>query len=219
MLHDWGLRLAPESSLQLSLFHFKALNNRGPSAFRIKWKIEGWEILKVLASFCSSESPNVPTRPLVLHPVFQALWVSQFSWLALGFVKQEEAVSACRGRSASWSWGHRTHFPCTWKTHSSSVQKSNMPDLYTNNGDMTVTAHMLTSLAWEIIQKSANKPFKRRAEEDSCAACHVCLSSKSSAQIYLEQMFWGLKKADLANSLLLCIISDSSFYNSITLEC
>jgi len=47
----------------------------------------------------------------------------------------------------------RTHPLNMLEIHSSSVQKSNMSDLYTNNGDMIVTAHMVTSLAWEIIQK------------------------------------------------------------------
>lgn len=66
--------------------------------------------------------------------------------------------------------------------HSSSVQKSNMPDLYTNNGDKIVTAHMVLHWLRTLSKKQPISTSKRRAEYGSCVAYHVCLSSKPVAR-------------------------------------
>ena len=174
-------------------------------------KIEGWEIQKY-----KQISPNeschltLPPRPYALCPVSRALWVSHFPWLDLGFVKQEEAISAHRGRSTQLEKGLTEH---TLHAHEKSAahQCRNQTCLIYIQTVVTWLSQHTWWLHWlgKLSRNQLTSTSKRRAEEDSCVACHVHPSSKSSAQIYLEQMFWGMKKADLANSLLLCIISES----------
>lgn len=130
--------------------------------------------------------------------------------LALHFMKQEEGISAHRGRSAQLEdKAHRTHSLCMLEIHSSSVQKSNMPHLYTNSGDMIVTAHMVTSLAWEIIQKSTNKHFKEEGRKGLlCCLPRVSFFKVKWPDLFETDVIRSKKNADLVNSLPLCIISD-----------
>ena len=153
---------------------------------------------------------TLPPRPLVLRPVSWALRVSHFSWLALGFVKQEEAVSARRGRSAQLGIRLTEHTPHAHEKSTAHQCRNQTCLIYIRTMGTWLSKHTWW-LHWlgKLSKNQLTSTSKRRAEEDSRIACHVCLSSKSSAQIYVEQMFWGLKKADLANLLLLCIISDS----------
>ena len=157
---------------------------------------------------------TLPPRPLVLRPVSRALRVSHFSWLALGFVKQEEAISARRRRSAQLvirltEPGSMIR-PCAHEK-STAHQCRNQTCLIYIQTMVTWLSQHTWWLHWlgKLSKNQLTSASKRRAEEDSHIACHVCLSSKSSAQIYVEQMFWGLKKADLVNLLLLCILSNS----------
>ena len=156
---------------------------------------------------------TLPPRPLVLRPVSRALRVSHFSWLALGFVKQEEAVSARRGRSAQLGIRLTEHTPHAHEKSTAHQCRNQTCLIYIRTMGTWLSEHTWW-LHWlgKLSKNQLTSTSKRRAEEDSRIACHVCLSSKSSAQIYVEQMFWGLKKADLANLLLLCIISDSFLF-------
>lgn len=150
-------------------------------------KIEGWEIQKY-----KQISPNescyltLPPQLYALCPVSRALWSLPLSMAGSQFCKTGRSHLCPQGKKHSaGERAHRTHSPCTWKICSSSVQKSNMPDLYTNSGDMIVTAHMVTSLAWEIIQKSANKHL----EEEGRRGLLCCLPCASFFKVKCPDLF------------------------------
>lgn len=110
----------------------------------------------------------------------------------------------------------QTHSLCTLEIHNS-VQKSNTPDLYTNNGDMIVTAHMVTSLAWEIFQKSTSEHFKEEGRI-GLLCCLPCVSffkvkwpDLLGTDVLMSKKGWfGSFTAIMHNTRYL------SFYNSIT---
>lgn len=125
-------------------------------------------------------------------------------FLALASMRQEGAFSPHRRKSTQLETRlSRMHSLNMLEIHSSSVQKSNMSNLYTNNGDMIVTAHMVTSLAWEIIQKSTNKHFK----EGDGVGFFCCLPCVSFFKVkWLDLIRTDVlmsKKVDLLNSVLL----------------
>lgn len=93
--------------------------------------------------------------------------------------------------------------------HSSSVQKTNTTDLYTNNDDMIVTAHMVTSLAWEILQKTTKKHFEEEGRIGlmSCLPCVSFLKVKRPDLLRADVLM--TKNAELVNLLLVCIMSDT----------
>ena len=140
-------------------------------------KIEGGEIRR-----CKQISSN---KPCYLNPSLnvnpehsaQAFPALQVSCLAgSGFYETGRRHLCPQGKERSaGDKAHRTHAPCVVETHSSSVRKSNTPHLYTNSGDMIVTAHVVTSLAWEIIQKSTNKHFKEEGRI-GLLCCLPCVS-------------------------------------------
>ena len=138
-------------------------------------KIEGWEIWKY-KQISPNESPNAPTPTISSAPSIPGFASLPLFMAGSGFCKTGRSRLCPQGKKRSaGDKAHGTHAPCTWKIHSSSVQKSNVPDLYPNNGDMIVRAHMVTSLAWEIIQKSANKHFEEEGRR-GLSYCLPCVS-------------------------------------------
>lgn len=174
-------------------------------------KIEGGEIRR--CKQISSNKPCYLNPSLNVNPehsvqAFQALQVSCFAGSA--FYETGRRHLCPQGKKCSaGDKAHRTHSLCMLEIHSSSVQKSNMPHLYTNSGDMIVTAHMVTSLAWEIIQKSTNKHFKEEGRKGLlCCLPRVSFFKVKWPDLFETDVIRSKKNADLVNSLPLCIISD-----------
>ena len=122
---------------------------------------------------------TLPSRPLVLRPVSRALRVSHFSWLALGFVKQEEAVSARRGRSAQLGIRLTEHTPHAHEKSTAHQCRNQTCLIYIRTMGTWLSEHTWW-LHWlgKLSKNQLTSTSKRRAEEDSRIACHVCLSSK-----------------------------------------
>lgn len=126
-------------------------------------KTEWWETRR--CKQISSTEPFYPKPSLIINPVrsiqvSQALQVSSFAGS-----ETRGAFSPHRQRNLPLETRlSRMHSLSILEIHSSSAQKSYTPNLYTNNGNMIVTAHMVTSLAWRWSWKQLTSTSKRRAE-------------------------------------------------------